>query len=129
MVKFANWLKRAKKIKDIVGKGASWLNTNIVKPALPVAKKVLEATGYGSIGNFIEKGSDLLDNVLEKQGYKAKNDIGKYVKFGSEYLYDTQKLPSQRKHSRIKSGISQDLYPHNPSAEPFNQAGKFKKLF
>ena len=122
MVKFANWLKRAKKIKDIVGKGASWLNTNIVKPALPVAKKVLEATGYGSIGNFIEKGSDLLDNVLEKQGYKAKNDIGKYVKFGSEYLYDTQKLPSQRKHSRMKSGIPLEF-------NEVDQAGKFKKLF
>ena len=122
MVKFANWLKRAKKIKDIVGKGASWLNTNIVKPALPVAKKVLEATGYGSIGNFIEKGSDLLDNVLEKQGYKAKNDIGKYVKFGSEYLYDTQKLPSQRKHSRVKTGIPYEF-------NEVEQRGKFKKLF
>ena len=140
MVKFANWLKRAKKIKDVVGKGASWLNTNIVKPALPVAKKVLEATGYGTIGNFIEKGSDLVDNVLEKQGYKAKNDIGKYVKFGSEYLYaqraqdakhpyDTQKLPSERKkHSRVKTGIPLE-FTHNPSTEPFNQAGKFKKLF
>ena len=128
MVKFANWLKRAKKIKDVVGKGASWLNTNIVKPALPVAKKVLEATGYGSIGNIIEKGSDLVDNVLEKQGYKAKNDIGKYVKFGSEYLYDKQKLPSQRKHSRVKTGIPLE-FTHNPSVEAFNQAGKFKKLF
>ena len=64
MPKFIGWLKRAKKIKDIIGKGASWVNTNIIKPALPVAKKVLEATGYGSIGNIIEKGSDLVDFFL-----------------------------------------------------------------
>ena len=70
-----------------------------------------------AIGNFIEKGSDLLDNVLEKQGYKAKNDIGKYVKFGSEYLYDTQKLPSERK--KQATTICGQLFAYNTQIDIF----------
>lgn len=110
MVKFAGFLKRAKKLGDVIAKGASWVNKNIVKPILPAAKTVLEATGFGSVGNVIEKGSNLLDNVLEKQGYTAKDDISKYVKFGSEYLLDTQRLPSERRPVVATKGKFKKLF-------------------
>lgn len=117
MVKFAGFLKRAKKLGDVIAKGASWVNKNIVKPILPAAKTVLEATGFGSVGNVIEKGSNLLENVLEKQGYKAKDDIGKYVKFGSEYLVH-QAMPG--------SGTFGSVDTQRPIVA---NRGKFKKLF
>ena len=128
MPKFIGWLKRA---KNLAAKGLAWTNKNIVKPILPAAKTVLEATGFGGVGKAIETGSNILDNILEKQGYKAKDDIGKYVKFGSEYLLDTQRLPSEKfNHRRTKTmNFETDDYKKDSRNFISQSPGKFKKLF
>ena len=115
MPKFINWLKRA---KNAVLKGTSWVNKNIIQPSLPAAKTILNAVGYNALGNLLEKGSNTLQDVLEKEGYKSKDQIGKYVKYGTDYLMDTQRLPSEKRQLKFQDNTPTQL-----------KTGKFKKLF
>ena len=136
MPKFINWLKRA---KAAVLKGTSWVNKNIIQPSLPAAKTILNAVGYNALGNLLEKGSNTLQEVLEKEGYKSKDQIGKYVKYGSEYLMDTQRLPSEMsgrfsavpsEKRQLKFQDSSHFMAGTAGSTPTQlKTGKFKKLF
>lgn len=141
MAKFIGWLKRA---KQKLGKGISWINKNIVKPILPAARSVLDATGFGTVGKLIEGGSNFLENVLDKEGYKSKDQIGKYVKDGSEFLLrqlkpdlssvrpkDSGSYTAVRNNSGFKEAVPSERrqLKFQDSTPTQLKTGKFKKLF
>ena len=106
MVKSVGWLKKLKKIGDTIGKGASWVNNNIVKPMKPLirngvnfATSALGVPGVGSIINTaLDYGSDLLDSKYGTSSNKKITNISNVV---GDYLEDTQRSPSKRKYGQI----------------------------
>ena len=95
MVKSAGFLKRLKKIKDFIGKGASWVNNNIVKPLNPIIDEALDFVPYGNvIKNVKNKAGEYLD---QRYGTQQDNRITNIVRKGGDCLLDTQRLPSEPK--------------------------------
>ena len=102
MSKGAGFLKRLKKLKDFVGKGVSWLNTNVVKPLLPTVKKVMELSGYENVNKYIDGGSQFVDNLLQDGGYDINKVngpyIAPYVDKTIDLLMDTQRAPQDKRY-------------------------------
>ena len=93
MVKSAGIFKKLKKIGNLIGKGASWVNQNIIKPLNPIIDTALDfVPGGGAIKtakNVVSKGLDFLgDNVYNTQ---TDNRIGDTVRYGADFLLDTQR--------------------------------------
>ena len=65
MVKSAGFLKKLKKIGNVIGKGATWVNKNILKPLNPILDTALDFVPGGSIiktvKNGVSKGLDFVD--------------------------------------------------------------------
>lgn len=101
MVKFAGYLKRLKNLNDFVGKGAAWLNTNIIKPLKPLIKQGIEMAGYGQYSNLIDTASDVVDNYARNKNLKISPNFGKYVSDGLDIALDTQRSNNDRKYGRL----------------------------
>lgn len=93
MVKSAGFLKKMKKIGNIIGQGASWVNNNIVKPLRPIVDTALDMTGFGAAKPILDVGSNWLD---EHFGTKSNKQIQDFTKLTADFTLDTQR-PSQNK--------------------------------
>ena len=100
MAKSAGFLKKLKKIGDMIGKGASWVNKNIIKPLNPVIDTALDFVPGGSaiktVKNFASKGLDYLDDNF----YNTEEDdtVQQYVKTGADVILDTQRSKKDQKY-------------------------------
>ena len=99
MTKSAGFLKKLKKVGQLVGKGASWVNENVVKPLRPVIDTALDMTGYGSIVKpILNAGSNWLDSNFKTE----QNDAIKTgITFGKDLFLDTQRAPTQKKYGGL----------------------------
>lgn len=99
MVKSAGFLKKLKKIGNLIGKGASWVNTNIVKPLRPMIDTALDMTGLGSVAKpALNVASNWLDNNFGSSQNKQVQDA---TRLGADLFLDTQRPSSQRKYGAI----------------------------
>ena len=107
MVKSAGFLKKLKKVGNIIGKGVSWVNKNIVKPLNPIIDTALDFIPYGNVAkgikNTISNGIESLGNKLYNT--KNNNTIQNLVRTGADVLLDTQRSNQDRKYF---SGNSDD---------------------
>lgn len=104
MVKSAGWLKKLKKVGDLIGKGASWVNNNIVKPMKPLINHGINfassALGVPGVGAAINSGLDMASNYLDsKYGTNSNKYITDISDNISDRIMDTQRMPSQRKYN------------------------------
>lgn len=99
MVKSAGFLKKLKKLGNLVGKGASWVNKNIIKPLNPIIDTALDFIPYGSVvkgvKNTVTKGLDALDNIYQTQDNKRIQDL---VATGADVVLDTQRSKQDKKY-------------------------------
>lgn len=127
MAKSAGFLKKLKKIGGLIGKGASWINKNIVKPLNPVIDTVLDFVPGGGViktaKNFV---SNAVDNFLPAaEENKQVQDI---ARFGADVALDTQRGPQDRKYIRYDD--EEEYYqppPRKSYRPPFGQpiGGRF----
>lgn len=98
MGKSVGWLKKLKKVKDVIGDGLSWVNNNIVKPFRPMIDTGLEMAGYGTIGKTaLDFGSGLIDKIGSKNNAK---DTLEYI---GDFILDTQKTPTEKFYSKASA--------------------------
>ena len=81
MGKAAGFLKRLKKVKDLIGKGASWVNTNIIKPLDPIIDTALGMVP--GVGGALKLAKDGVQNYLDKnyavnENKRLTNAVGKF---------------------------------------------------
>ena len=99
MAKSAGFLKKLKKIGQLIGKGAGWINDSIVKPLRPVIDTALDMTGVGSIAKpILNAGSEFIDKY---SGYKPSQSdarFGSFVRGAADFALDTQRAPAERKY-------------------------------
>lgn len=99
MAKSAGILKKLKKVGKLIGKGASWVNNNIVKPLRPVIDTALDFVPGGKI---IEPILDGASNWLDKNFQTTPNRrIKDGVRFGADVLLDTQRSKQDRKYDSL----------------------------
>ncbi|WP_458453520.1 hypothetical protein [Methanobrevibacter sp.] len=128
MGKSAGIFKKLKKVGNLIGKGASWVNKNIIKPLNPVIDTALDFVPGGSAiktaKNFVTKGLDYLgDNVYNTQ---TNQRIGDTVRYGADVLLDTQRAPKDRKYNfgnymDDSDDDSSDEPPRKTYNNPFGQ--------
>lgn len=99
MVKSAGFLKKLKNIGNLIGKGVSWVNKNIIKPINPIIDTALDFVPYGStiknVKNTITQGLDALDNVYQTQDNKRIQNL---IAGGADVLLDTQRSKQDQKY-------------------------------
>lgn len=106
MVKSAGFLKKLKKIGQLIGKGAGWVNENVVKPLKPIINQGINfATGAAgvpmlgtAINSAIDAGTNWIDSTF---GGKSNKQIQDVTRFGTDLLLDTQRAPSQKKYGGL----------------------------
>lgn len=98
MVKSAGFLKKLKKVGQLIGKGASWVNENVVKPLRPVINTALDMTGFGAAKPILDIGSNWLDSNF---GTKPDKTFQKGIEIGKDIFLDTQRAPSQKKYGGL----------------------------
>ena len=129
MGKSAGFLKRLKKIKDLIGKGASWVNNNIVKPLNPIIDTALDFVPGGSVIKTVKNvAGNYLDNTY---GTKQDDRVAGFVKHSGNYLLDTQRTPYEKgeyrqgSDTRAYGGASANAYGGVPQpkaySNPFGQ--------
>lgn len=102
MVKSAGFLKKLKKIGDLVGKGVNWVNQNIIKPINPLIDTALDFVPYGgtikTVKNTVTKGLDMLDN-FDNFKIQPNRNVQKLVQTGGDIFLDTQRSDQERKYN------------------------------
>ena len=106
MVKSAGFLKKLKKIGNLIGKGASWVNDNVVKPLKPIINQGVSfaagAAGVPMLGNAINTAIDAGSNWLDENfGSKPNKQIQDAFKFGADFALDTQRSQQDRKYGSL----------------------------
>lgn len=96
MVKAAGFLKKLKKVGQLLKKGTGWVNENVVKPLKPVIDTGLDMAGLSFAKPIVDMGSRFID---EYSGYKPKDDrIKRFVGTATDIALDTQRAPAERKY-------------------------------
>lgn len=99
MVKSAGFLKKLKKIGQLVGKGASWVNNNVVKPLNPIIDNALD---FVPGGNIIKGAKNMASNFLDQQfGTASDKRITNFIDTTGDYFLDTQRAPQERKYGSL----------------------------
>ena len=97
MTKSVGFLKKLKKLGQLVGKGASWVNKNVVKPLNPIVDTALDFVPYGNtikeVKNTISKGIDRYLPSAPSNKY-----VQKAVQFGADVALDTQRSKNDQKY-------------------------------
>lgn len=122
MVKSAGFLKKLKKVGQLIGKGASWVNNNIVKPLNPVIDTALDfVPGGGMLKNVKDAASNAIDRYLPSAPTNKR--IQQAVKFGADVALDTQRSKQDRKYGYYDdySDSEEDYYqpPKKTYKNPF----------
>ena len=100
MGKSAGFLKRLKKLKDFVGKGAGWVNENLLKPMRPVIDTALDMTGYGApLKKVVDFGSELVDKYSGYTPNARDRQIKNAVSWGTDVVLDTQRSSTDKKYA------------------------------
>jgi hypothetical protein len=98
MTKSARFLKKLKKVGQLIGKGVGWVNDNIVKPLRPVIDTALDMTGYGSVAKpILNAGSSFIDKYSGRTPQQDMRIVGA-VQDIADYALDTQRAPAERKY-------------------------------
>ena len=123
MVKSAGFLKKLKKIGNLFGKGANWINNNIVKPLNPIIDTALDfVPGGGVIKGIKNTASNFLDN---QYGTNSDNRITNFVSNAGDYFLDTQRLPSEgKKYINYDEYSNEEEYIPPPRKTYKNPFGK-----
>lgn len=129
MVKSAGFLKKLKKIGNVIGQGATWVNKNILKPLNPILDTALDFVPGGSIiktvKNGISKGLDFVDDAFYNT--KENKQIQNVVNTGADMLLDTQRAPRDRKYIRYED---EDEYgDYAPPVQPQPQRKIYSNPF
>lgn len=103
MVKSAGIFKKLKKVGNLLGKGASWVNNNIVKPMKPLINQGISfgasALGVPMAGDALNSALDIGSNWLDdKFGSKSNKQIQNAARFGADLLMDTQRSKNDKKY-------------------------------
>ena len=102
MVKSAGFLKKLKKVGNLIGKGASWVNNNIVKPLNPIIDTALDFVPGGSVIKTAKNfASSAIDNYLPSA--PSNRNVQNAVRFGTDVLLDTQRSRQDRKYGYYES--------------------------
>ena len=121
MVKSAGFLKKLKKVGNLIGKGITWANKNIVKPLNPIIDTALDFVPGGGIiknvKNTITTGIDYLDDTFYKT--KGDNRIQNYVKKGADVLLDTQRSRQDQKYLKYFEPDEDEEYAPRTYSNPF----------
>ena len=99
MTKSAGFLKKLKKVGQLIGKGAGWVNNNVVKPLRPVIDTGLDMAGAGAAKKLLDFGSNMIDQY---SGYKPSANDDRYRRFvtgAADFALDTQRAPADRKYA------------------------------
>lgn len=101
MVKSAGFLKKLKNIGNLIGKGANWVNKNIIKPLNPIIDTALDFIPYGNtikhVKNTVTKGLDLLDNWDDFRTTPNRK-VQRMVETGGDIFLDTQRSNKDKKY-------------------------------
>ena len=98
MTKSAGFLKKLKKVGQLIGKGAGWVNDNVVKPLRPVIDTALDMTGYGSVAKpILNAGSSFIDKYSGRTPSQNKKWVNA-LEDVADYALDTQRAPAERKY-------------------------------
>ena len=124
MGKSAGFLKRLKKIKDLIGKGSAWVNNNIVKPLNPIIDTALDFVPGGTVIKTVKNAaSKFLDN---EYGTEQDDRVAGFVKHTGNYFLDTQRTPYERSEygeasaPRAYGGVPQPKAYSNPFGQRIN---------
>ena len=95
--------KKLKQIGQALGKGISWVNTNIAKPLQGVVEVATDVMGGPSIVPKIYNGvTNGIEMLSKKLGYDPDSTIrDSIIEPGKEIFRDTQILPSDRKNKKF----------------------------
>ena len=97
MVKSAGFLKKLKKVGNLIGKGTSWINNNIVKPLNPVIDTALDFVPGGSAIKTVKNfATNAIDNYLPSAPTNKR--VQDAVRFGADLALDTQRPQQDRKY-------------------------------
>ena len=122
MVKSAGFLKKLKKLGNLVGKGASWVNKNIIKPLNPVIDTALDFIPYGNVvkgvKNTVTKGLDALDNIYQTQDNKRIQNL---VATGADVVLDTQRSKQDKKYKYMYDYVAYGDDSPSKYSRPFGQ--------
>ena len=123
MVKSAGFLKKLKKIGNVIGQGATWINKNILKPLNPILDTALDFVPGGGIikgvKNGVSKGLDFIDDAFYNT--KENKQIQNIVNTGADVLLDTQRAPRDRKYIRYEDDDDQPQPQRKIYSNPFGQ--------
>lgn len=114
MAKSAGFLKKLKKIGNLIGKGASWVNNNIVKPLKPIINQGVSfaagAAGVPMVGTAINSAIDAGSKWLDDNyGTESNKQIQEITKYGGDILLDTQRSKDDRRYLKY-GGIPDPIY-------------------
>ena len=103
MVKSAGFLKKLKKIGQLIGKGAGWVNENVVKPLKPLINQGVNfaagAAGVPMLGTAINSAIDAGSSWLDSNfGGQENKQIKDFTRYGVDRIMDTQRAPPERKY-------------------------------
>ena len=123
MVKSAGFLKKLKKIGNVIGQGATWINKNILKPLNPILDTALDFVPGGGIiktvKNGVSKGLDFIDDAFYNT--KENKQIQNVVNTGADMLLDTQRAPRDRKYIRYDEDDDYSQPQQKIYSNPFGQ--------
>ena len=103
MVKSAGWLKKLKKVKDLIGSGASWVNKNVIKPLRPYIDTGLDMIGAPWAKKIVDVGSNFIDEWDRKDGRNTNTTAAPYIQRGVDMIMDTQRSEEDKKYNTFRS--------------------------
>ena len=103
MVKSAGWLKKLKKVKDLIGSGASWVNKNVIKPLRPYIDTGLDMIGAPWAKKIVDVGSHFIDEWDKKDGRNTNTTAVPYIQRGVDMIMDTQRSEEDKKYNTFRS--------------------------
>ena len=103
MVKSAGFLKKLKKVKDLIGTGASWINKNVVKPLRPYIDTGLDMIGAPWAKKIVDVGSNFIDEWDRRDGRTTSGGAAPYIQRGVDMLMDTQRSEEDKKYNSFRS--------------------------
>ena len=106
MVKSAGFLKKLKKVKDLIGTGASWVNKNIVKPLRPYIDTGLDMIGAPWAKKIVDTGSYLIDEWDRRDGRSTSTKAAPYIQKGVDILMDTQRSDQDKRYGGVMKTYS-----------------------
>lgn len=110
MSKSAGFLKKLKKVGKLIGKGASWVNNNVIKPLNPIIDTALDFVPYG---NTIKQVKDIASNVVDEFAPQAPTNrrVQDGVRFIADVGLDTQRSRADRKYLSYDDDYEEDYAP------------------